>query len=771
MHPAPQQASSSTVAVAVATSDGANNVRIGHCFMVLGFQMLRRFIERNTQRQIPELGGEGQDGTRNVRATKSFEAKELSQFAACCEACDDLASTSTSSGRVDPKTGLVDCSVLVSANGELLIIPRELQTKDAAVRKNDRTKSKSYLDRTSTDFGEEYQSAIFMGNDLNFEGDKAMNGFSTKGWSIPATTLAIKQSADSMADFAHFAEQLVRAKKICAAQEYQMAKKLHPLIHVSEVESSRAEKYQNLLKESFPEHPLHLLPHRVGPLSFEQGSVHATLIALEHYYSHVAESETTRWKAVTDPSGPLTKLRNGKEQTEQREQKRRTALQEMLQKKKAKEDRLASNKEDAARRWNEVHDTEERVTKVLEEKIMDRNRAKEQKRMERLKQDEKKRLQDAAVDGKPGTTSSEIWDIVSAVTANMEEGSFEPMDLPQMELSAPTDHSRDSADGNVSDSTEDDISISLPITSRPDLEYEHGLPELRVAALEADDAVEETANTLLAFLSDWDLTVRSSKLAAETCLIGACNVQAKCLRTVIEMERQALEERMNQLDQLEAVAYYMDVRADLDSYINLDKTKQGGGSFLGEEDDGGAAAAFTILEDHGNGTFGMERTSGMHESMSSSGSNDEQMMTHENLDEAVDIFFAKNPLLGPDADDGDDTNKARDEFEESVSHLCKIGQNTSSSGRVHRSTICYGLNAKRNHEDEIPTMIQFEALCRLFSAVLSGCSPTGSGASLAKTLMNLSQTFFACDAGTDKKEIYVKSRLINHPLWSNDELW
>jgi hypothetical protein len=98
-------------------------------------------------------------------------------------------------------------------------------------------------------------------------------GFSTKGWSIPATTLAVKQSADSMADFAHFAEQLVRAKKLCVAQEDQVAKKLHPLVNISEIESSRVEEYQNLvLKESFPERPLHLLPHRVFPLSFEQGS-------------------------------------------------------------------------------------------------------------------------------------------------------------------------------------------------------------------------------------------------------------------------------------------------------------------------------------------------------------------------------------------------------------------------------------------------------------------------------------------------------------------
>lgn len=750
---------------------GVDNVSIGHCFMVLGFQMFRRFIERTTQRQASGLGGEGEDGTSTFQPKKSFEAKELSQFVACIEACDNLASTSTSSGRVDHKTGLVDCSVLVSADGELLIIPRELRTKDVEERKNDRTKS--YLDRTSTDFGEEYQSAIFMGNDLNVEGDKALNGFTTKGWSIPATTLAIKQSADAMGEFAQFADQLVKAKKQCAAQENQMAKKLHPLVNATEVASSRVEEYETLLKESFPDHALPMLKTRVGPLSFEQGSVHATLNALEHYYSHVAESETNRWKSVTDPSGPLTKLRNGKEETEKREQMRRKALKEMIQKKKAMEDRLASCKEEAARRWNNVHDTEEKVTKLLEEKIMDRNRLKEQKRMQRLRQDEKKRLKDAAVSGSLGTTSSEIWDIVSAVTANMEEGSFEPMDLPQMPLSASTDLSRDSGDGNVSDSTEDDLSITLPIASRHDLEYEHGLPELRVAALGADDSVEETAHTLLAFLSDWDLTVRSSKLAAETCLIGSCNVQAKCLRTIIEMERQSLEERMNQLDQLEAVAYYMDVRADLDNYIKLDKREQGGGSFLGDEDDGGVAAAFTVLEDHDNGNLGMESDRGMHESISSSGGDDDdQMTTTEDLDEAVDIFFTKNCLLGSSADEDDEaTTKARDEFEDSVSNLCKIGQDRSASGRVHRSTICYALNTKRSHDDEIPTMIQFEALCRLFSALLSGCSPRGSGASLAKMLMTLSRTFFVSDPGTEKKETFIKSHLVNHPLWNNDELW
>eukprot|EP00980_Cylindrotheca_fusiformis_P017200 scaffold5296_cov215-Cylindrotheca_fusiformis.AAC.3 len=730
--------------------------------------MFRRFIERTTQRQPSGPGGErGEKGKLNAQSKKSFQAKELSQFVACIEASDDLAATSTSSGRVDSKTGLVDCSVLASADGELLIIPRELRTKDAEESKNDRTKS--YLDRTSTDFGEEYQSAIFMGNDLTVDGDKVLNGFTTRGWSIPATTLAIKQSADSMEDFALFTEKLVKAKKQFAGQERQLAKKLLPPVNAAEIESSRVEEYQAMVKESFPDCHLPLVSNRVGPLSFEQSSVHATLNALEHYFTHVAETETERWNSASSPSGALTMLRNGKDETLKRENKRRTALREMSKKKKSLENRLAFCKEEAARKWNDVHDTEEKVTRVLEEKIMERNRLKEEKRMKRLRQDEKKRLKDAAASGNVGTSSSEIWDMVSAVTANMEDGSFEPMDLPQMPLSSSADISRDSGDGEMSDGTEDDLSATLPIASRHDLEYEHGLPELRLAAMAADDAVEVAANTLLSFLSDWDLTVRSSKLAAETCLIGSCNVQAKCLRTIIEMERQSLEERMNQLDQVEAVAYYMDVRADLDNYIKLDKTEQGGSSILGDDDDAGVAAAFTVLEDHDNGILGMDHSNGMHESISSSGSNDGgNIANSEDLDEAIDLFFNKNPLLAADADDDEAATKARDEFEESVSRLCKIGENRSSSGRVQRSTMCYALNAKRNNEDSIPSMIQFEGLCRLFSAILSGCSSTGSGASLAKMLMTLSQRFSFCD---DKKEIFVKSRLVNHPLWNNDELW
>ncbi|KAL3944388.1 MAG: hypothetical protein SGBAC_001552, partial [Bacillariaceae sp.] len=228
--------------------------------------MFRRFIERTTSRQTSGLeGGEGENVPHHHHhhtpqsPTKAFQAKELSSFVACIEACDNLASTSTSSGRVEAKTGLTDCSVLVSADGELLIIPRELATDKPT--KNERTKS--FLDQTSSDFGEEYQTAIFMGNDLNADGDKQLNGFTSKGWSIPATTLAVKQSADSMNDFCDFAEHLTKAKKIAAAQEGFLAKKIKGLTDASsEKTKARSDEYKGILYDAFPDHKVQLLPQR-----------------------------------------------------------------------------------------------------------------------------------------------------------------------------------------------------------------------------------------------------------------------------------------------------------------------------------------------------------------------------------------------------------------------------------------------------------------------------------------------------------------------------
>ena len=327
--------------------------------MVLGLTMFRRFLENKLQGQGPnDKIGDSDDGPVSKansslsEENNSKQNEKLSSFDACIEACDELASTSTSSGRVDPKTGLVDCSVLVSADGELLIIPQAQQLQKEELKKDNRTKS--LLDRTSSDFGEEYQSAIFMGNDLDVVGDQGLNGFSAKGWSIPAQTLAVKQSADAMGDLTDFVERLLLAKKSTSAQESRLINQLKPLVEGN----TRVEEYHKLLTETFPDQSLDLLTTRAGPLAFQEGTVHSTMSALQNYYCTIAASEAERWRAVADPSGPLTKLKAAKAETDKRESNRRVALQEMLENKHSMERLLANCKEDAARKWNDVHDTE-----------------------------------------------------------------------------------------------------------------------------------------------------------------------------------------------------------------------------------------------------------------------------------------------------------------------------------------------------------------------------------------------------------------------------
>jgi hypothetical protein len=436
------------------------------------------------------------------------------------------------------------------------------------------------------------------------------------------------------------------------------------------------------------------------------------------------------------------------------------------------ESHLTFCKEDAARKWDDVHAAEEKCTALVEEKMLERSRQREQQRLEQLKQDEAKRSKDAT--GNLGATQTEIWDIVSAVAASMEEGSFEPMDLPQAPLAAPRDKSRKSElVYSEAGKPEEDVQNTAPITSRAELEQECGLPELRVAALAADEAVSDAANSLLNVLSNWDTTSRSARLAAETCLVSACNAQASCLRAIVSSERESIRERAKMLDELEEVADSIDVRADMNHYITLDKKEPGGYSFLGDDDDGGIASALAVLNNHIDGNMGLGTPSNFRQSVNN-GAAEEEMITLEHLEEAVEKFFKNDPLLRADAPDDDPkTTNAHEAFEINVLRLCKIGKDKSSSGRSRRSTICYSLNSKRSVKSEIPSAIQFEGLCRVFSAVLAGCGTEGSGVTLAKMLMTLSQSFYLQEEtdGGKTKEVYVKNSLVDHLLWENEEFW
>jgi hypothetical protein len=717
--------------------------------------------------------------------------KDLAPFDACVEACDALAASSTSSGRIEAMPGLVDCSVLVSPDGDILLIPQEQQKLQ---HNNDSVIVSPALpafDISSLkELGKEYESAIFMGNDLVAAGDKALNGFSAKGWSIPAASLAIKQNEYAMEDMEDFLEDFILARTQSAMKESDVIEKLRFLAEAPGQGVYRFSQYQAYIKQTFPNHNLDVTPTRVGPLLSPGGTIQECAAAAVHYYATTAASDANRWRAATQPSGPLNKLKKAKFFAEQRAVNRQKALQETFKLSRDMEVHLTHCKTEAACRWDAVQDAEETVTRLVEEKMVERSRSREQQRLEQLKADEEIRAKDAA-NGNFGATSSEIWDIVSQVTASMDEGSFEPMDLPQPPLSVPRDKSHDSLDEltETNGTALAEEQWSMPSASRHYLEEACCLPELRTAAIAADEAVEDAARDLLKILSDWDTTNRSARIAAETCLLSACNAQATCFRSLIDIERASIEERMKNLKELEKVAENIDARADMNHYITLDKKERGGQSMMGDDDDGGVASALAVLNSHVDGSTGMvvspNKMGAPVDDDDSDG--DQNPATPEQLESAVEELFDDKPLLRADTPDNEESQKAREDFETKVELLCKTGSDMSSFTRSLRSTICYALNSKRSVRSEILTQIQFDGLCRVFTAVLSGCDvDRSSGVALAKMCMMLSQTFYISKSeGVDGSEdpnrstaavrhdtrTYVKSLLMDHALWKNENFW
>ena len=620
------------------------------------------------------------------------------------------------------------------------------------------------------------------GHDL--QDDKKLNGFSAKGYSMPAASLAVQQSADGLAQFTGCIEALVQQKQNIASQQMQLLKEQWKPIITPDIPSIQ-KHYQRFLQDVFPDETrLELTPARVGPLVSPGTTVYAALTALEQYYSNVAEADANIYSPST-----LSILQSAQRKTQERCHNRQIAIQEMMRRSKAMEDELLSCKQEAQRKWDQVHTAEVKVTQSVEKKRMERNRLREQQRLEQLQQD--------APTPSSARDPSEIWDLVSAATAEMDEGSFAPMDIPQLPIEKSFSWESSSSDkqpgaggaptgegGTVDDpmdasSAQQSIAVRLELEElRYELEEEYGLPELRRAALSAEEAVENVSNSLLSVLSNLDTTMRSSRLAAETCLIGAGQAQASFLRSLIKMERESIAERQKQLDELEQVVNEIDVRADMNHYITLDKKQPGGQSFLGDDDDGGVASALAVLNEHTDGDVASEsrRLNEEYHAQKMEGVDeeaDDSSTSPEYLEKSVGIFFENNPLLFSSAPDNEKTKEAKKEFEATLDNLCKIGMDKSSKARSRRSTICYTMNAKKNSHSKIQSKIQFDGLCRLFSDILSGCGTDSRGVSNAKVLMNLSQHFYIREKDKDgkRKEVYIKSRILKHPMWEKNEFW
>jgi len=720
----------------------------------------------------------------------------LKSFHTCIEASDALTSTSTSSGRgVDSSTGLVDCSVLVSPDGELLIIPHQQQStegksescdedgegKDTTGESDEQYGLESWCwanSIQSNELGEEYKSAVFLGNDLRKHGDKEINGFSAKGWSTPATSLALKQSADSIGDLAHFLEELVLAKKANATKENQTADMIRKMVGVDQAEltESKVASYQKYLREKFSAESYHdrqnhfrlmfqnqeqsvvleVSPDRVGPLNHSGGTIPASLKALENFYSKVAEFDSKRWSDLSRASGALSEIQSAKTKMEERVDGRQAALQEAMRRIKAMEDYLRECKEDAKNKWDKVHRAEVKVTRLVEEKLLRRTRIQEEERRKQMKEEEANRAKNATGDSE--ATSSAILDLVSAATASMEEGSFEPV----------TDFSNATPQLEVPPIIKAPEEMEFEMDARYEFEVQHRLPELRVMALAANEAVEDAANTLLSVLSNLDRINRSAHLAAETCLVSCGNAQASCLRSVIAIERESIRERLRLLDELETVVDAIDVRADLNHYIDMDKAKPGGRSSLGEDDDGGVASALNHLRgdlgsEQSHREFGIGDEKMSDDDAKDDGDDDDDdehsSITPEGIEQALDSLFG-----------GGSTDSLS--LEPSVELLCRIARGQSQRSTTRRSTICYYMNAKRSTHSAIPSPAQFEGLCRVFAAVLAGCGTKKDGElSSAILLMGLSEHFYVSTGESDADKTFVRSRLVGHPLWEKDQFW
>jgi hypothetical protein len=730
----------------------------------------------------------------------------------------------------------------VSPDGDLLIIPQDTQDCNSSAALSDNSTEKEDTEKedrendyptiapvtrsgTGLDLGiaesDAYESAVIMGNDLR--NSKTNNGFSAMGWSPTATSLALRQTSESLREMTAFVEMLILSRKETAARESHacdalraaagisgkmhvppmpMPERLRPTTSTTSRGSRRRNggsdengfEFDKImeLEASPPLAPneynresltLNLSAGRVGPLTYQKGSLHAATCALEQYQSTMAENDSSRWRKESMSSsevvGVLPALRKAADQTAERAYRREKALREMQTRAAAMEKQLENRKVEAKLRWNAVHEAEEDVTRIVEDRMLERARERERRRMEKLHEEEDKRR---AENTDLGATPGEIWDIVSAVAESMEDGSFAPTGLPQASLMGPRDRSKEELQ-KTDEFTE--LEPSIPLASRVEIEHECRLPELRALAMAADEAIEDAAGALLNILSTLDTTRRSARIAAETCLLSASRAQAACIRSLVALERASIEDRMRNIAELERIADNIDCRADLDAYIIADKKEQGGSTWLGDDDDGGVASALAILSSHVDGSMGMGSTPAKVFSEGWDSLHDEDT-TPEKLEDAVEDLFAKNDLLLETAKEDKSKKETRDEFEATVEFLCTVAEDRSARSR--RSTICYALNSKRSSSAEIPCKIQFDGLCRVFRAILSGCDREAGGVSNTKMCMMLAQTFYMVEQD-DKdaalsgnpmgspvrvarsKRIFVKNRIVDHPIWDDEEFW
>ena len=797
------------------------------------------------------VGGVGTTIDKQALLSKSTY---LSSFDKCIEASDAMiassysATSSTSAPaehthretifavRSDPQTGLTDCSLLVSPDGDLLLVPNEpnnirhmfqpplpqqnasslpsqptvvpKDTEDAEdddedIGLNRDTEVHTMLNMaasstSSTTSGlgnfaelmrqskEDYESAMFIGNDLH--GDKVINRFSAKGWSVPATTLAVQQTEFALQSMARFCEHYVLTRKDSAAKMTMACDRWR-----SELDQRRG--FQTNRKDEFPMSgeqweildpratSFDLSPSRVGPFTSHGSTVSAAAMAIEQYHHEAAEKESNRWRMATlKRDGVVAAMQSSIDMYHTRATKRQQALAEMSHRAQIVEEHIRKLKQKSEQKWDLVYKAEQRVTVRMEELMSERSKERQKARLKLLlrEQQENQRNNNNSAATHPITRtddvqltcnlSDEVWDMVSSVAESMDHGSFEPIPDTASTISDEASSVGGGPPQLQQHHDRDEVLVSHPIVTREEIEQELGVPELRAVALQVDEELQDESGTLLNIISLLDTTRRSARIAAETCLASAGNAQASCLRNMLQLERESLQERLRDLDGLEQVLDKMDVRADLDSYITSDKKELGGFSHLGDDDDGGIASALAVLSSHVDGIImgqdsgpnvapGTSTSLSRQRTMSSeqvpgSEIDEKEEVTTTKLNVAIDkVFHAHTSLQVDDPNSLDQNDKQYyTDFDKNVDFLCDTITGNTMSAQKRRSVLCYLLNSKRGMYAEIPTMKQYNAVSRIFTSLLTnGLDDEEVGISNAKMCMMLAQTFYFLNDPTTSK--------------------
>jgi hypothetical protein len=833
------------------------------------------FLSRNATGNIDKTVGSflPPSKTRSIsRIEKDSKIPYLAAFDKCIEASDAIIASSYAcnsnesvfAARKDSGTGLPDCSLLVSPDGDLLLVPTNedltnmfqpkqahMEEKHLGRREDQRSPSKQASDILNAEDDDEededvglnvnsrytvstsslpppslgsfselmrqskddYESAMFLGNDL--QGDKALNRFSAKGWSVPAITLALQQTGHTLAAFGHFCEQIVLARKESAAR-------VSIACDHWRTELDRRRGFDNLNPKDLPitseqweildprATAFELSPGRVGPMTSHGSTLHAAAMAIEQYHHEASEKESHRWRMATiQRNAVLPAIHTAIDVYHERATKRQQALAETSHRARMVEERIRKLKQVSEAKWDAVYKAEDRVTLRMEELMAERSKERQKARLKHLREQHQQQTQDqftttSTIDELQVACnlSDEVWDMVSSVAESMEHGSFEPIPDTSSTIS---DEASSITSGPPDGNTIRDDFSSLPIARREEIEQELGLPELRAAAWQVDEELQDESGTLLNILSALDTTRRSARIAAETCLVSAANAQASCLRSMLEMERESLRERLRDLDGLEQVLDKIDVRADLDAYISADKKELGGCSHLGDDDDGGIASALAVLSSHVEGIFLGEESSvatnrrrlSTENSVESADNETKDEITMSLLNEALEKVFHENlALSASDNSSQDEVNrKYCDDFNRNVDFLCQSVSGNTTVAKARRSALCYALNSRRGTYARIFTMKQYDAISRIFSSILTaGLDDEEAGVANAKMCMMLAQTFYYLDdkaalaseieesAPADDElnqsarkvrqmRLYIKNALINHPIWAKDDFW